>query len=179
MTTRWKSMLRLSSLALILVITAMPTRLQAQSVMPLPRTNPGEDRGPLPRCRDAAIPQGAASRDRVYLGQDVHSIVVNVYHVTGVGSMLVHPPAIGWPAAVTVRLHHFPVLEGFSARAPAATLTCEQSRPEGIAARLDCRLAEVQIDAITREPEYFEVSLPQTLLEGANPVEIHWVDQWR
>jgi len=179
MTTRRRSALRLSSLVLILLATASPMHAQTHSVTSCLCADSGEDCEPLRECPTSPPRQGAASKDRVCLQQETRSIVMNIYHATGIGSTQLNRPQTGWPAIVSVRLHHFPELEGFSARSSAATFTCEQSRPDGIPARLDCRLADVPIDAIERKPEFIEILLPQVLLGGDGPVEIHWVDQWR
>ena len=174
MTTRRRSALLLSSFVLILLATVSPTHAQTHL-----SSDPGGHREPLRECQTTPAPQGAVSTDRICLQQEIRSIVVDVEHVTGIGSTQLHRPQSGWPATVSVRMHHFPVLEGFSARSSAATFTCEQSRPEGVPARLDCRLADFPIDSIECKPEYIEIFLPQVLLEGDSPVEIHWVDQWR
>jgi len=139
----------------------------------------GEDCEPLRECPASPARQGAGSKDRVCLQQETSSIVVEVFHTTGIGSTHLQRPQTGWPAIVSVRLHRFPVLEGFSARSSAATFTCGHSRPEGAPVRLVCRLADVPIDAIERKPEYVEIFLPQRLFAGESEVEIHWVDQWR
>ena len=179
MTTRRRSALRISLLVLILLATASPMRAQTHSVTPSLSADVGEDCEPLRARQSTPLREGAASTDRVCLQQETRSIVMNIYHTTGIGSTQLNRPQTGWPATVSVRLHHFPVLEGFSARSTAATFTCQLSRPDGIPTRLDCRLADVPIDAIERKPEFIEILLPQVLLGGDGPVEIHWVDQWR
>jgi len=179
MTTRRRCALRISPFVLILLGVASPMHAQTHSVTSSLFTDPGVYREPAGECQDTPARQSTASTDRVCLRQEARAIVVDVYHANGIGSAQVNRPQSGWPAIFRVRLHHFSVLEGFSARSSAATFTCEQSRPDGIRARLDCRLAEVPIGVIERKPEYFEVFLPQVLLEGDSPVEIAWVDQWR
>jgi len=139
----------------------------------------GVHRESVVECHDTPARQSAGSTDRVCVRQEARAIVVDVYHAIGIGSAQVHRPQGGWPAIFRVQLHDFSVLEGFSARSSSATLTCEQNRPDGSRARLGCRLAEVPIDVIERKPEYFEIFVPQVLLEGDSPVEIAWVDQWR
>lgn len=166
-------------LVLSLLGVASPVRAQTHSVTSSLFTDLRVYREPSGECQDTPAGQNAASRDRVCLRQEASAIVLDIYHANGIGSAQVHRPQSGWPAIFRVRLHHFSALEGFSARSSAATFTCGQSRPEGIRARLDCRLAEVAIGVVERKPEYFEVLLPKVLLEGASPVEIAWVDQWR
>ena len=179
MTTRRRSALLISSLVLILLGVAPPMHAQTYSVLSSLFTDPGVYREPVGECQDTPARQNAASRDRVCLRQEAGAIVVDIYHANGIGSAQLHRPQSGWPEIFRIRLHHFSVLEGFSARSSTATFTCEQSRPDGIRARLDCRLAEVPIGVVERKQEYFEVLLPKVLLEGNSPVEIAWVNQWR
>jgi hypothetical protein len=124
-------------------------------------------------------PPKTATRDRVTVHQGSSDLVVDVRRVTGIGRTRLPAPARGWPDVVLVRLHDFSALESFRASASAATLTCEQGRPEGAPATLECRLDDTQLYPVERKPGYYEILLPKTLLEGGGPVEIRWIDQWR
>ena len=130
-------------------------------------------------CRDAGVHQGASSKDRIVLQQDGDSVLLDIHRVTGIGDAMLQLPACGRPGRMIVRLHDFPALESFGARVADTALECEQNRPEGVPASVVCRVAAQEIDAVRREPDYFEVTLPPALLESGGPVEIHWIDQWR
>jgi hypothetical protein len=130
-------------------------------------------------CHPPAIQPGASTRDRIELRQDGNAVLVDIHRVTGIGNAILRLPAPGAAATVTVRLHAFPALDNFIARDANAALECGQERPEGMPARLICRIGENRTDAIRQEPGYFEVTLPSALLESGASVDIHWVDQWR
>jgi hypothetical protein len=129
--------------------------------------------------RDTWVHQGASTKDRIALQADGDAVMLNIHHVTGIGDAMLHLPTCGRSGRMIVRLHDFPALESFGARVADTSLECEQNRPEGVPAGIVCRVAGQEIDAVRREPDYFEVTLPPTLLESGGPVEIHWIDQWR
>jgi multidrug efflux system outer membrane protein len=122
----------------------------------------------------------APREDAVQAAQEGGRTVVDVYHARGIGGALVHAGASGWPASMVVRLHGFPELEGFSAKAGASALVCDMTRPENRAPVQKCRLDGAEIEALRKTGSVYEVTLPQTLLRAADtPVEIRWVDYWR
>jgi outer membrane protein, multidrug efflux system len=122
----------------------------------------------------------AGDSDRIEAVMEGDASVVNIYHVRGIGGAEVRPPKTGWPSRVMVRLHGFPQLESFTAKAHGATLDCELDRPEGKPAESKCRLGSAQVDVLTRTSEYFQIKLPASLLAAeGTPVELHWVDQFR
>jgi outer membrane protein, multidrug efflux system len=121
-----------------------------------------------------------AQRDRIEVNAAGEASVVNVFHVVGIGDAQMKAPASGWPSVVLVRLHGFPELESFVADAGNARLDCVISRPEKRAPVHRCKIGGNSVDAMTRTGEYFEVKLPPVLLTAqGNPVDLHWVDQWR
>ena len=125
---------------------------------------------------------GAADvlQDRVEIVQAIDRLVVDVYHVKGIGGAELKMPGNEWPAAVIVRLHGFPELESFTAVSKAARLDCALVRPEGQHPVQICRLGDDTVDAPRREPGYFEVELPRGIFPSADDaIEIRWVDQWR
>jgi hypothetical protein len=127
----------------------------------------------------AAARKPAARKDRVVLRQAATTMIVEIYHVTGIGSLQLQPPTSGWPAGVVIHLHGFRDLESFTARAPTSQLACQQSRQAGVPVQVACRLGDEEVDAVRLEPNRFEVTLPTTLLETDAPLGINWVDQWR
>lgn len=130
-------------------------------------------------CHQAVLHPGASTRDRIELRQEGNVILLDIHRATGIGNAILQWPAPDRPATVAVRLHAFPSLEGFSARNGDAALECGQERPEGLPARLVCRMGANEIDPVRGESGFFEIILPPALLEGGMPVDIHWVDQWR
>jgi hypothetical protein len=125
---------------------------------------------------------GAADvlHDRVEIIQTIDGLVVDVYHVKGIGGAVLKMPGNEWPAAVIVRLHGFQELESFAATAKTAKLDCALVRPEGRYPIQTCRLGEDRVNALRREPDYFEVELPRALFPSdGDGIEIRWVDQWR
>jgi hypothetical protein len=166
-----KSAARFLMLALVLVVASpKPIAVSADT---------RESAAPSDHARQSADRQRAARKDRVFLRQAGPAMVVEIYRVTGIGDMILNPPPGGWPAAVVVHLHGFSHLESFTAHTPAIVLTCEQTRPEGVPPRLVCHLVHEETDAIQRKADHFEVVLPASLLHSGDPVDIHWVDQWR
>jgi hypothetical protein len=129
--------------------------------------------------KDATARKQVLRKDRVVLRQSATTVIVEIYHVTGIGGLKLQPPTSGWPAAVVVHLHGFRDLESFTARAPASQLACQQSRLAGAPVRVECRLGDEDVDAVRLETNRFEVTLPTTLLETDAPLGLNWVDQWR
>ena len=106
--------------------------------------------------------------------------VVDVFRVTGIGGAQLQAPKSGWPSAVVVRLHGFPELERFQAKARKDALDCELHRVENSAALHRCRLGAKDVNALSRTADYFQVELPPALLTAdGDSIELHWVDQWR
>jgi hypothetical protein len=123
------------------------------------------------------VPAGA---DRVEAGMEGDTLAVDVYREKGIGGLSLRVPASGWPAAVIVRLHGFPDLESFKVDAGDSSLICELQRPEGRAPEQVCRIGNARLEALTRTPEFFQVTLPRSILTpAAQTAELHWVDQWR
>lgn len=127
----------------------------------------------------APAPAAPATQDRIEVRAVGSASVIDVYRVTGIGGALVKKPQSGWPAAVLVRLHGFPDVESFQAKAASAALACEKQRPEKSAAKVRCAMGATAVDAWSRSPEYIQVELPAALLAADGSVELHWVDQWR
>ncbi len=108
------------------------------------------------------------------------TLVVDVYREKGIGGLSLHAPASGWPAVVIVRLHGFPDLESFKADAGDSSLICELQRPDGRAPEQVCRIGNARVETLERTPEFFQVTLPGSMLDpAARTAELHWVDQWR
>lgn len=128
-----------------------------------------------------AQPQANPLReDTVQAHRRGDSTVVEVYHARGIGGALLHAPARGWPDSTVVRLHGFPELEGFSAKAAASALVCEMTRPGSRPPVQKCRLDGADVDALRETDGVYEIALPQALLRAADtPVELRWVDYWR
>ena len=126
------------------------------------------------------VPVGADRADRVEVGMEGDTLAVNVYREKGIGGLSLHAPASGWPAVVIVRLHGFPDLESFKADANDSSLICELQRPDGRAPEQVCRIGNARVVALERTPEFFQVTLPGSMLNpAAQTAELHWVDQWR
>ena len=171
MTTPFASGLRNVLLAM-LPIVALPAPAAQLADSHESSANANHGKAPIARER-------AARKDRVVLRQAATTMIVEIYHVTGIGSLKLPPPTSGWPAAVVIHLHGFRDLESFTARAPTAQLVCQQSRLSGVPAQVACRLGDEDVDAVRLETNRFEVTLPTTLLEADAPLGLNWVDQWR
>jgi len=170
-TAPFRSGLRNALLAMMpIVALPAPAALPADSHGSSASTNDG---------RDATARKHAPRKDRVVLRQSATTMIVEIYHVTGIGSLKLQPPTSGWPAAVVIHLHGFRDLESFTARAPTSQLACQQNRPAGGPVRVDCRLGDEDVDAAHLQANRFEVTLPTTLLETDAPLGLNWVDQWR
>jgi hypothetical protein len=127
-----------------------------------------------------AVTAGPDRADRVEVRMEGDTSVVNVYREKGIGGVRLRAPAAGWPPVVMVRLHGFPDLESFKAAAGGSSLICELQRPEGRAPEQVCRLGNARIEALKRTPEFYQVTLPSSMLTPAvQTTELHWVDQWR
>jgi hypothetical protein len=134
---------------------------------------PGRSSGEAPNAN-------APREDAVQAEHEESRTVVNVYHARGIGGALVQAGASGWPASMVVRLHGFPELEGFSAKAATSALVCGMTRPENRAPVQKCRLDGAEIEALRKAGGVYEITLPPSLLRAADtPVEIRWVDYWR
>jgi hypothetical protein len=131
----------------------------------------------------ASLPLARAAdpmQDRVEISRARDRWLVDVYHVRGIGSIRLKMPESAWPETVRVRLHGFPELERFSAMSTTAAFECALARPEGQHPIQTCRLGEARVDALSREPDYFEVALPREVFPtDGDGIEIRWVDQWR
>jgi multidrug efflux system outer membrane protein len=133
-----------------------------------------------PPEKAAEAAPSARPRDRIEAGWSGDTSVVDVFHVTGIGGAQLQAPKSGWPSTVLVRLHGFPELERFQAKARKDVLDCEVNRVEGGSALHRCRLGKKDVNALSRTAEYFQVELPPALLTAdGDPIELHWVDQWR
>ena len=127
---------------------------------------------------DTAAP--TAEQDRTAVVQEGAASVLNVYRVRGIGGVEMRPPSAGWPPSVLVRLHGFPALESFTAKAASGTLVCETQRAESGPPAEVCRLGATRVDAVRKVGDTYEVALPAALLARSTPVlELRWVDQWR
>ena len=127
-----------------------------------------------------SLAAAARPQDRIEVSAGGDTSVVNVFRVAGIGGAQVKAPKSGWPSSVLVRLHGFPDLESFQAKANNGTLDCAVNRVKGRPPQHRCRLNEADVDALSRTAEYFQIKLPRALLTADNsPVEVHWVDQWR
>ena len=130
-----------------------------------------------------ALSRAAAAdvvHDRVEIMQTIDGLVVDVYHVRGIGDAELKMPGNEWPAAVVVHLHGFPELESFTATSRTAKLECALVRPEGQHPFQTCQLDDDRVYALRREPDYFEVELPRAIFPSdGHGIEIRWVDQWR
>jgi hypothetical protein len=121
-----------------------------------------------------------AVQDRVEITEAIDQWVVDIYHVKGIGGAELKVPQSEWPAAVVVRLPGFPELESFTATSKTAKLECALVRPEGQYPFQTCQLDDDRVDALRREPDYFEVELPRAIFPSdRHGIEIRWVDQWR
>jgi hypothetical protein len=121
-----------------------------------------------------------AVQDRVEITEAIDQWVVVINHVRGIGGAELKVPQSEWPAAVVVRLHGFPELESFTATSKTAKLECALVRPEGQHPFQTCQLDDDRVDALRREPNYFEVELPRAIFPSdGHGIEIRWVDQWR
>ena len=148
---------------------------QQQADAPVQKNVAGAGGSPESAPAVASRPQ-----DRIEVSANDDTSVVNVFRVAGIGGAQVKAPKSGWPSSVVVRLHGFPDLESFQAKARTGTLDCAVNRVEDKAPQHRCRLNEADVDALSRSPEYFQITLPRALLAADNaPVELHWVDQWR
>ena len=171
MTTPFASGLRNVLLAMLpIVALPAPAAPAADSHESSANTNEG---------KDASTRKYATRKDRVVLRQAATTMIVEIYHVTGIGSLQLQPPTSGWPAGVVIHLLGFRDLESFTARAPTSQLVCQQSRPAGVPVQVACRLGDEDVDAVRLETNRFEVTLPTTLLEADAPLGLNWVDQWR
>jgi multidrug efflux system outer membrane protein len=122
----------------------------------------------------------AGQDDRVEVAMDGDISVVNVYHDKGIGGLAMTAPKRGWPPAVVVRLHGFPSLERFTAKAASGTLACELQRPQGRAPEQVCTLDGRRTDALRSTGTTYEVTLPNSMLTASTAdVEIRWIDAWR
>lgn len=125
-----------------------------------------------------AVADGA--QDRIEISQDAERLIVVVHHVKGIGDTVVNAPESAWPPIVVVRLRGFPELESFSAVSRVAKFECALDRPEGRPPAQACRLDGVDVQALRRGADDFEVRLPAALLTtDGGPIAMRWVDQWR
>jgi hypothetical protein len=128
----------------------------------------------------APVAAGPDRKDRVEVRTKGDLFVVNVYREKGIGGVGLRAPASGWPAVVAVRLHGFPDLESFKASAGGSALVCGLQRPEARAPEQVCRIGDARVEALKRTPEFYQVTLPSSMLTPAvQTAELHWVDQWR
>jgi hypothetical protein len=119
-------------------------------------------------------------QDRVEIIRAADHLLVDVYHVRGIGGARLKIPEGAWPETVLVRLHGFPELESFTATSSTAKLECVLARLENQHPIQMCRVGETRVDALGREPDFFEVKLPREIFPSDNEVvEIRWVDQLR
>jgi hypothetical protein len=120
------------------------------------------------------------AHDRVEFILAGDRLLVEVYHVKGIGGARLQMPEREWPAVVIVRLHGFRELESFTATSKAARLDCALVRPEGQRPVQNCRVGGDSVDVLEREPDYFELRLPRRIVPADDDtIEIRWVDQWR
>ena len=130
-----------------------------------------------------ALARGVAgddAQDGIEITHDADRLIVLVSHVKGIGGVVVNASESTWPPVVLVRLRGFTELESFSAVSRAAKLECALNRPEGRPPARACRLDGVDVDALQRGSDCFEVRLPAALLTAdGGPLAIRWVDQWR
>jgi len=126
------------------------------------------------------IASPAPREDRVEVVMDGDISVVNVYHDKGIGGVAMTAPKSGWPPAVVVRMHGFPSLESFTAKAAKGSLTCQLQRPAGRAPEQVCTLDGRRTDVLRSAGAMYEVTLPNSMLASSRgDVEIRWVDRWR
>ena len=119
-------------------------------------------------------------QDRVEISHAADRLLVEVYHVSGIGGVRLKMAETAWPETVIVRLHGFPELESFTATSATAGLDCALVRPEGRHPVHTCRIGDDSVDVLGREADYFEVRLPREIFPSDNDaIEIRWVDQWR
>jgi len=120
------------------------------------------------------------AQDRVEFIVANDRLLVDVFHVKGIGGARLQMPEREWTPVVIVRLHGFPDLETFIATSKAGTLDCTLVRPEGQGPVRACRVGDDRVDVLDREADYFELRLPRRIFPaGADTIEIRWVDQWR
>ena len=121
-----------------------------------------------------------AMQDRVEIIHARDRLLVDVYHVKGIGGAELKMPEGKWPATIIVHLHGFPELESFTAASKTARLDCALVRPERQHPVQTCRVGDDSVDALGLESDYFEVKLPRKISSsGDDTIEIRWVDQWR
>ena len=117
-------------------------------------------------------PDSAGSSDRFEVVAEGDASVVNVYRGQGVGGAEVRAPKSGWPRRVVVRLRGFASLANFTAESASGKLNC--AAPKGGGETI-CQLGSARVEAVSKGPDYIEVTLPSSLLkDNSAPVEVHW-----
>ena len=130
---------------------------------------------PADKSANAAGGAGGAS-DRIEVVMEGDTSVVNVYHGQGTGGAQVRAPKSGWPPRVIVRLIGFASLASFTAESTGGKLSCAAPNGDSGKAEPVCQLGNTRVEAITKRPDYIEVTLPASLLKiDTAPVEVHWI----
>jgi outer membrane protein, multidrug efflux system len=120
-------------------------------------------------------PDAAGANDRIEVVMEGDASVVNVYRGQGAGGAEVRAPKSGWPPRVIVRLRGFATLANFSAESVSGKLNCVAAKDGPLPI---CQLGGARVEAISKRPDYIEVTLPASLLKDNNaPVEVHWLER--
>jgi multidrug efflux system outer membrane protein len=160
---------------------AQPSPASASASTQATRADTGPTSAAGATAASAAAPApSVVEQDRIAVVQEGSVAVVNVYRVRGIGGAALRPPGSGWPATLVVRLHGFPALESFTAKAASGSLVCQVQRVEGGSAAQACTLDQAPADAVRQANGRYEVTIPVGLLTpSASVIELRWVDQWR
>jgi NodT family efflux transporter outer membrane factor (OMF) lipoprotein len=120
-------------------------------------------------------------RDRTVSRVEDGATIVDVHRIVGTGGAELRAPASGWPRAIKVRLHGFPLLASLRADAitSSATLgqhmTCEPARALLREAAYRCVLDGKPAGESRRGDDYLEIDIPPAMLVADTArVEVRW-----
>jgi NodT family efflux transporter outer membrane factor (OMF) lipoprotein len=123
---------------------------------------------------------GSALRDRTVSRMEGPTTIVDVYRVVGTGGAQISPAANGWPEAIKLRLHGFPLLarvrvDAVAASAtPATSMICEPTRGL-LGERFRCTLKGESAGESRTADGYLEIDVPSALFAGDTArVEVRW-----
>jgi len=120
-------------------------------------------------------PDAAGANDRIEVVTEGDASVVNVYRGQGAGGAEIRAPKSGWPPRVIVRLRGFATLASFSAESTSGKMSCVSLKDGPLPS---CQLGGARVEAISKRPDYIEVTLPASLLkDNGAPVEVHWLER--
>jgi hypothetical protein len=120
-------------------------------------------------------------RDRTVSRVEDGATIVDVHRIVGTGGAELRAPPSGWPRAIKVRLHGFPLLASLRADAvtSSATLgphmTCEPARTLLREATYRCMLDGKPTGESRRGDDYLEIDFPPDMLVADTArVEVRW-----